>query len=105
MMVSSVHSISKKDYYVAIVSTTVESNNPEQEVEVAMNMLGKVKEKFVTISERYVPTGKSTDGLFISDSFDATSHFENETENVLRLYTEITGKQLDLENLPEDVEE
>lgn len=105
MMVSSVHSISKKDYYVAIVSTTVESNNPEQEVEVAMNMVGKVKEKFVTISERYVPTGKSTDGLFISDSFDATSHFENETENVLRLYTEITGKQLDLENLPEDVEE
>lgn len=105
MMVSSVHSISKRDYYVAIVSTTVESNNPEQEVEVAMNMLGKVKEKFVTISERYIPTGKSTDGLFISDSFDATSHFENETENVLRLYTEITGKQLDLENLPEDVEE
>lgn len=105
MMVSSVHSISKKDYYVAIVSTTVESNNPEQEVEVAMNMLGKIKEKFVTLSERYVPTGKSTDGLFISDSFDATSHFENETENVLRLYTEITGKQLDLENLPEDVEE
>lgn len=89
----------------AIVSTTVESNNPEQEVEVAMNMLGKIKEKFVTLSERYVPTGKSTDGLFISDSFDATSHFENETENVLRLYTEITGKQLDLENLPEDVEE
>lgn len=70
-----------------------------------MNMLGKIKEKFVTLSERYVPTGKSTDGLFISDSFDATSHFENETENVLRLYTEITGKQLDLENLPEDVEE
>lgn len=105
MMVSSVHSISKRDYYVAIVSTTVESNNPEQEVEVALNMLGKIKEKFVTISERYVPTGKSTDGLFISDSFDATSHFENETENVLRLYTEITGKQLDLENLPEDVEE
>lgn len=105
MMVSSVHCISKKDYYVAIVSTTVETNNPEQEVEVAMSMLGKIKEKFVTISERYVPTGKSTDGLFISDSFDATSHFENETENVLRLYTEITGKQLDLENLPEDVEE
>lgn len=105
MMVSSVHSISKLGYYVAIVSTTVESNNPEQEVEVALSMLGKIKEKFVTISERYVPTGKSTDGLFISDSFDATSHFENETENVLRLYTEITGKQLDLENLPEDVEE
>ena len=105
MMVSSVHCISKAGYYVAIVSTTVETNNPEQEIEVAMNMLGKIKEKFVTISERYVPTTKSTDGLFISESFDATSHFENETENVLRLYTEITGKELDLQNLPEDVDE
>jgi Rab GDP dissociation inhibitor len=87
------------------VSTTVESNNPEQEIEVAMNMLGKIKEKFITISERYVPTTLSKDGLFISDSFDATSHFENETDNVLRLYTQITGKELDLENLPEDVDE
>jgi len=68
-------------------------------------MVGKVKEKFVTITERFVPTAKTNDGLFISDSFDATSHFENETENVLRLYTEITGKALDLENLPEDVDE
>jgi RAB protein geranylgeranyltransferase component A len=42
-------------------------------------MLGKINEKFITISERYVPTTKSTDGLFISESFDATSHFENET--------------------------
>jgi Rab GDP dissociation inhibitor len=72
---------------------------------VALNMVGKVEEKFITISERYVPTTKSADGLFVSESFDATSHFENETENVLRLYTEITGKELDLENLPEDVDE
>jgi Rab GDP dissociation inhibitor len=75
MMVSSVHSISKAGYYVAIVSTTVETNNPQQEIEVALEMLGKIKEKFVTISERFVPTTKSNDGLFISDSFDATSHF------------------------------
>ena len=96
MMVSSVHCISKKDYYVAIVSTTVETNNPHQEIEVALDMIGKIKEKFVTISERFVPTTKSTDGLFISESLDATSHFENETENVLRMYTAITGKALDL---------
>ena len=105
MMVSSVHCISKKDYYVAIVSTTVETNNPEQEIEPALNLIGKIKEKFITISERYVPSTKGKDGLFISESFDATSHFENETEIVLRMYTEITGKQLDLENLPEDVDE
>ena len=69
-------------------------------------MIGKIKEKFVTISERYVPvTPKEKDGLYISETFDATSHFESETENVLRMYTDITGKQLDLENLPEDVDE
>ena len=105
MMVSSVHSISKQGYYVAIISTTVQTNNPEQEIEGALELVGKVKEKFVTISDRYVSTGKTGDGLFISDTFDATSHFENETENVLKLYTEITGKTLDLENLPEDIDQ
>ena len=105
MMVSAVHSISKKDFYVAIVSTTVETNNPMEEIKGALELCGKIKEKFVRITERYVPTAKSNDGLFISESFDATSHFENETENVLKLYTEITGKEIDLENLPEDVDE
>ena len=105
MMVSSVHSISKQGYYIAIISTTVETNNPMEEIKGALDLCGNIKEKFVSISERYVPKGKSTDGLFISESFDATSHFENETETVLKLYTEITGKQLDLENLPEDVDE
>lgn len=51
-----------------------------------------------------VPT-KVNDGLFISNSFDATSHFENETENVLNLYKAMTGKDLDLENLPNDDDE
>lgn len=46
-----------------------------------------------------------SDGLVISDSFDATSHFENETENVLNLYKKITGKDLDLVNIPDEPEE
>lgn len=105
MMVSSVHSICLKDYYIAIISTTVETNNPQEEIKAALELVGKVKEKFVSITERYVPTNpKANDGLFISESFDATSHFESETENVLRLYTQITGKELDLDNLPEDVD-
>ena len=58
------------------------------------------------ISERYVPTKADiSEGLVISDSFDATSHFENETDNVLRLYKQITGKELDLTNLPEETDE
>lgn len=102
MMVSSVHSVCKKDYYIAIISTTIETQNPEAEIEVAFDILGPVKEKFLKIYDRYVPVKQDfTDGLVISDSFDATSHFENETENVLQLYKKITGKDLDLVNLPE----
>lgn len=50
----------------------------------------------------FVPKEKSQDGVFISTSFDPTSHFENETEDVLQLYKQITGKDVDLENIPED---
>ena len=37
------------------------------------------------------------DRAFISKGYDATSHFETEMDDVLQLYTRITGKQLDLE--------
>jgi Rab GDP dissociation inhibitor len=65
-------------------------------------LIGSIKEKFSRITERFEPIKNYNDGVFISNSFDATSHFENETENVLKLYKEITGKELDLTNLPED---
>ena len=46
-MVSYSHLICKKGMYVAIVSTTVETENPEQEIEPAIALLGTVLEKFV----------------------------------------------------------
>ena len=36
---------------------------------------------------------------------DSTSHFESETENVLKIYKKISGKDVDLVNLPEDTED
>ncbi len=50
MMVSEVHKVCQKANYVAIISTTVETNNPEAEIEVAFDMLGTVKEKFLKVS-------------------------------------------------------
>ena len=105
MMVSYVHCVSKKDTYIAIVSTTAETNEPEKEIEVVFELIGGIREKFIKVSDRYEPIKNCGDGVFISTSFDATSHFENETENVLNLYKEISGKDLDLTNLPEDVDE
>jgi len=66
--------------------------------------LGKVKETFITVSDLHMPKSDFKDNVYISNSFDPTSHFESETDNVLRLYKAITGKDLDLENLPDDTE-
>ena len=43
-MVSSSHAICAKGLYVAIVSTTVESDNPEAELEPGLALLGEILE-------------------------------------------------------------
>jgi len=108
LMVSSVHNVCKQGYYIAIISTNVETNNPEQELTAAFEVLGPVKEKFITISDMWAPNPQldmKADNVFISSSMTPTSHFESETESVLQLYKLITGKDIDLTNLPEDVED
>ncbi|CAD8060461.1 unnamed protein product [Paramecium primaurelia] len=103
MMVSDVHNVCKKGFFIAILSTNVETNNPEKELEPAFEIVGPVLEKFITVSDVYVPTDDgSKDNIFISSSFDPQSHFEGETQQVLNAYKKITGKDLDLTNLPLD---
>jgi Rab GDP dissociation inhibitor len=41
-------------------------------------------------------TDGRTDHCFISKSYDATSHFETAADDVLSLYTRITGHELDM---------
>ena len=43
--VSFAHNVAAKGFYIAMVSTTVETGNPEAELEVGLQLLGKVKEK------------------------------------------------------------
>lgn len=49
MMVSGVHCVCKKGYYVVILSCNVETKNPEKELDPAFEMIGPVLEKFVTV--------------------------------------------------------
>ena len=50
MMVSSVHNVCKKGYYVCILSTNVETENPEAELKPAFDIIGAIKEKFITVN-------------------------------------------------------
>lgn len=105
MMVSWAHCIASKDKYVAIVSTTVESGQPEAEIQPALNLLGPILEKFVQVSDYYVPNEQQpADNVHITTSYDPTSHFEDASAEVLSMWKRITGEDLDLTVTPADYE-
>jgi Rab GDP dissociation inhibitor len=54
MMVSSVHNVCKKGFNIAIVSTNVETNNPNKELDPAFEILGPVIEKFFTVKDHVI---------------------------------------------------
>lgn len=96
-MVSSTHNVCAKDVYVAIVSTIVETKNPEAEIEPGLKLLGPVFDKFVSISPLYVPTSTGeSDNIFITRSYDATSHFETVVDEVRDVWKRVTGEELKL---------
>ena len=105
-MVSSAHAVCSKGLYIAMISTTVETANPELEIRPALDLLGDILEMFVQISTVYEPTDDGTrDNLFVTQSYDATSHFEQASDEVLEMYERITGEKLDLNIEPTDEEE
>ena len=96
-VLNSTHSVCKKGFFLAIISTFVETDKPEAELEPAMNIIGPVLEKFDKVSEIYEPVDPTFKGnVFITTSFDPQSHFENDTDNVIDIYEKITGAKLDL---------
>eukprot|EP00997_Jenningsia_sp_PLL12_P011879 NODE_966_length_1348_cov_68.831409_g802_i0.p1 GENE.NODE_966_length_1348_cov_68.831409_g802_i0~~NODE_966_length_1348_cov_68.831409_g802_i0.p1 ORF type:complete len:245 (-),score=80.45 NODE_966_length_1348_cov_68.831409_g802_i0:168-902(-) len=91
-----VHKVCPDGMYIALVSTTVETDNPEAELEPGLRLLGPVLEKFVSVSDLYAPMADgTTDRCFISKSMDATTHFESCAHDILDLYRRIMGKEYD----------
>ncbi len=98
------HCVCKKGYYLAIISTMVETDDPVKEIQPAMEVVGTVLESFDKISDIYQPIDTTFKGnVYITSSFDPQSHFENDTDNVIEIYEKITGAKLDL-NLEEEGE-
>mmetsp|Transcript_9564 Transcript_9564/g.16904 ORF Transcript_9564/g.16904 Transcript_9564/m.16904 type:complete len:445 (+) Transcript_9564:56-1390(+) len=91
------HNVAASNKWLAFVSTTVETANPEAELAPGLALLGPVDEKFVEVRDLYEPIEDGTrDKTFISKGYDATSHFETTVEDVLAMYKRITGNDLDL---------
>lgn len=52
--------VTPKDWYVALVSTTVETNNPENEIRPGLALLEPIYQKFVSVSDIYEPVDDGT---------------------------------------------
>jgi len=95
--VSSTHQVCPKGFWIAIVSTIVETSDPLAEVKVGLDLLGPIEEKFVSTADLYAPTDDGTkDKIFISKSYDATSHFLTVTSDVRDIYKRYAGKDLEI---------
>jgi len=94
-MVSSTHHVCAKDVYVAIVSTIVETDKPELEIAPGLQLLGPIYDKFVSVAPLYAPTTSGeADNIFITRSYDATSHFETVVEDVHDVWQRVTSSPL-----------
>lgn len=101
-IVSSAHNVCPKGYYIAIVSTIAEgSSNHHLELQPGFDRLGKIEEKFMGAPiPLYEPleSGRN-DNIFISKSYDATSHFETTTDDVRDIYRRAEQEELVVEGL------
>jgi Rab GDP dissociation inhibitor len=106
-MVSAAHAVCAPGLRIAIISTGVETENPEAEIQPAIALLGtSVLEMFVSVSDIHEPTNNAgAESLYITKSYDATSHFESSSKDVLAIYEAITGETLDLNIQPSEDDE
>ncbi|KAK3390487.1 GDP dissociation inhibitor [Podospora didyma] len=105
--VSSAHNVCPKGYWIAIVSTIAETAaNHHLELAPGLERLGRIEEQFMgSPIPLYEPLEDGTkDNIFISKSYDASSHFESTTDNVRDIYRRCTGEELVVEGLRDGIQ-
>uniref|UniRef100_K7G1I8 Rab GDP dissociation inhibitor n=1 Tax=Pelodiscus sinensis TaxID=13735 RepID=K7G1I8_PELSI len=99
-MISSAHNVAAQGKYIAIASTTLETNDPEKEIKPALDLLEPIEQKFVSISELFAPTDMGTESqIFISRTYDATTHFETTCDDIKDIYKRMMGSEFDFEEM------
>lgn len=62
--------------------------------------------RFVTVSDVFTPTDDGKDSqIFISETFDATTHFETTCTDVLNIFRRGTGEDFDFSKVKLDLGE
>jgi len=91
--VSFAHNVAPKGKYIVLVASTMEFDDPKKDLQPGIDILGNILESFYSVSPLYEPAhDPAKEGIHISNSYDATTHFETVCDDVVRLYKEITGE-------------
>jgi len=100
------HNTAPQNKYIAIVATTVETQNPEAEVKVGLDILSPILDKFVYVLDYFEPLEDGTkDNVFISKSYDASTHFESCADDVVSIYERMTGEKFDWDRAPPEAQQ
>lgn len=103
-IISYTHQVSAKGWFIGMVSTTVETDNPEAEIKVGLELLGPIHQKFVSISDYFEPVDNGLESqIFISQSYDATTHFETTCLDVLDIFKRGTGEDFDFTQIKQEL--
>jgi len=106
-VVSYHHQVAAEGKWIATVSANVETNDPHKELIPGLKLLGKIDKEFFYVTDVYEPTGDgSKDNVFITKSYDSTSHFESATAEIPMLFKAMTGKDIEMAKTadPEDLQ-
>jgi len=98
--------VAAKNWFIVMVSTTVETDNPEAEIQPGLNLLGPITQKIFQVSDIYHPLDDGTaSNLFVSKSYDATSHFETTCQDILDVFKRGTGEEFDFSKVKHTLED
>lgn len=95
--VSFAHMVAPKGKYIAIVSTEIETEKPEQEIEAGLSLIRPILKQFTEVCDGFAVNPKrDSDGCHISATYDGTSHFQSVAKDVQRIFKDVTGEAIDM---------
>jgi Rab GDP dissociation inhibitor len=98
--ISNTHQVCPKNFFVALVATIVETPFPNEEVQPGLKLLAPIDQVFYSLDDLLVPTDDGVNSrVFVSSSYDASTHFESTCADVLSLYERITGHPFDFSKI------
>lgn len=94
------HCVSPEGYIVACCSTVVETDSPEQELQVAHDLLGNIVNQYVKLYEIYENNSTLKESnLYVVNDFNEAPDLESTAEDILKIYEIISKKPLLVDNI------